>query len=142
MKYYIITVLLFSASVIATAQSKSQRQVEEAVQQLKKAMVDADGAMLDKLTSSQLSYGHSSGHIEGKAEFVGNITSGKSDFVTIDLSEQVVTVDKKMAQVRHTLIAATNDGGKTGTVKLHILTVWQKKGGKWKLWARQAVKII
>jgi ketosteroid isomerase-like protein len=141
MKHYIIMVLLLSSAIIAAAQSKSEKQVEQAVQQLRKAMVDADSVTLDKLTSPQLSYGHSSGVIESKQEFISKIASGKSDFVTIDLSEQVVTVDKKTAMVRHTLIAATNDGGRPGTVKLHVLTVWQKKGSQWKLLARQAVRI-
>ena len=89
-----------------------------------------------------MTYGHSSGTIEDQQTFVHNIASGNSDFVTIDLSEQTISVSGKTAIVRHTLIAATNDKGKgQGTVKLHILTVWEKSGGSWKLLARQAVKI-
>ena len=140
MKYYLALVLFIGIAFSMQAQSKSEKQVAEAVQKLRKAMVDADAATLDKLTLPELSYGHSSGHIETKQEYVGNITSGKSDFVTIDLSDQTIRIAGKNAVVRHTLIAATNDGGKAGTVKLHVLTVWQKKGG-WKLLARQAVKI-
>lgn len=141
MKHSLIAILLLSSVMIAGAQSKSERQVAEAVQQLRKAMVDADTMMLYKLTLPKLTYGHSSGHVEDRHEFIGNIASGKSDFVTIDLSEQIITTNGKTAWVRHTLIAATNDSGKPGTVKLHILTVWQKTGGKWRLLARQAVKI-
>lgn len=140
MKYYLALVLFVGIASSIQAQGKSEKQVAEAVQQLRKAMVDADAATLNKLTLPELSYGHSGGHIDTKEEFVGNLTSAKSDFVTIDLSEQTIRVTGKNAVVRHTLIAATNDGGKPGTVKLHVLTVWQKKGG-WKLLARQAVKI-
>lgn len=140
MKKFALLILLITSGIIVSAQSKEQKQVEEAVQQLRKAMVDGDAATLTKLTSPDLSYGHSSGRIENQQEFVGNIASGKSDFVTIDLSEQVVTVHGKTAIVRHTLIAATNDGGKPGTVKLHILLVWEKVKRDWKLLARQAVK--
>lgn len=141
MKKHVMIVLLLSIGVMAFAQSKSEKQVAEAVQQLRKAMLDGDGAALDKLTLPQLSYGHSSGHVDTKQEFVGNLSSGKSDFVTLDLSEQTIRVEGKTAVVRHTLIGATNDLGKPGTVKLHILSVWQKKGGQWKVLARQAVKI-
>jgi ketosteroid isomerase-like protein len=123
------------------AQSKSEKQVASAIQELKKAMVDPDSIALNKLTLSSLSYGHSSGKIENKQEFISSLTSGRSDFVTIDLSEQVIQVDGKVATSRNTFIAATNDGGRPGTVKLHILLVWQKKGGAWKLLARQAARL-
>lgn len=141
MKKYIMIALLLSCVIISSAQSKAEKAVTEVVQQLRKAMVDGDSTTLSKLTSPSLTYGHSGGHIETKQEFVSNLASGRSDFVTIDLSEQTVSVHGKTAVVRHTLIAATNDGGKPGTVKLHILSVWQKERKGWILLARQAVKL-
>lgn len=141
MKKLALLILLITPGIIVSAQSKDEKQVAEAVNQLRKAMVDGDGATLTKLTSESLSYGHSGGHIDTRQEFVDNLSSGKSDFVTIDLSEQVITVHGKTAVVRHTLIAATNDGGKPGTVKLHVLLVWEKVKKDWKLLARQAVKL-
>lgn len=125
---------------IASAQSKDEKAVAQAVETLRKAMVDADKATLEKLTDSHLSYGHSSGKLEDKAAFVEALTSGKSDFATLNLSEQTITVAGNTAIVRHTLDADTNDNGKTGTVHLKVLLVWLKEGGEWKLLARQAVK--
>jgi ketosteroid isomerase-like protein len=142
MKKLLVIVALFSLATMGSAQSRKENQVAKAVQDLKKAMIDGDSIRLLKLSSSGLSYGHSTGTIEDQQTFVHNIASGNSDFVTIDLSEQTISVSGKTAIVRHTLIAATNDKGKgPGTVKLHILTVWEKSGGNWKLVARQAVKI-
>jgi ketosteroid isomerase-like protein len=123
------------------AQSKDEQQVAEAVQKMRKAMVDADTTTLYNLTSPHLSYGHSSAHIDTQKSFVGDIGSGKSDFATIDLSEQTIEIVGKIAIVRHTLIGATIDNGKTGTVKLHVLLVWQKEKKGWKLLARQATKL-
>jgi ketosteroid isomerase-like protein len=122
-------------------QSKKEKQVATAIQDLRKAIVDADSVVLSRLTLPSLSYGHSSGKIETKQEFISSLTSGRSDFVTIDLSEQWISVEGKTAISRNTFIAATNDGGRPGTVKLHILLVWQKKGGSWKLLARQAARL-
>ena len=112
-----------------------------AVENLKKAMIDGDKAGLTNITADQLSYGHSSGKVEDKATFVDNIVSGKSDFVTIELTNQTIAVSGDAAIVRHTLSATTNDGGNPGSVKLNILLIWQKQKGQWKLLARQAVKI-
>lgn len=141
MKKFLLIALLLVCGMSLFAQSKSEKQVAEVVQQLRKAMIDPDNATLDKLTLSALSYGHSSGKVDTKQSFIGDLISAKSDFLTIDLSEQTINVTGKIALVRHTLIGATNDGGKAATVKLHVLTVWQKSGGSWKLLARQATKI-
>ncbi len=122
-------------------QTKSETQLKTAVETLRKAMVDADKVALDQLTAPELSYGHSGGKVEDKASFVQSLASGESDFVTIELSDQTIEVIGKTAIVRHTLAAATNNGGKAATVKLHVLNVWQKQSGSWKLLARQAVKI-
>ena len=115
--------------------------VAGAVEKLRVQMVTPNEASLKALLADDLSYGHSGGKIDTKASFVADLLSGASDFVSIELTEQTVRVVGDTAIVRHTLSAATNDGGKPGTVKLHILTVWQKQGSDWKLLARQAVRI-
>lgn len=141
MKQLFMMIILVAVSAASWGQSKQEKKVATVIQQFRKAMVDADSVTLDKLTLSSLSYGHSSGKIETKQEFISSLTSGRSDFVTIDLSEQVIHVEGKTAFTRNTFIAATNDGGRPGSVKIHILMVWQKKGGSWKLLARQATRL-
>jgi ketosteroid isomerase-like protein len=126
---------------ILQAQSKKEKQVATAVETLRKGMIDGDLANLESITASSLSYGHSSGHIDDKKEFVEKLAIGSSDFVTITLTEQTITVTGKTAFVRHTLDATSNDGGKPGIVNLKVLLVWQKLNGSWKLMARQAVKL-
>lgn len=137
-----LTLIMFSSFLnVADAQTKDEAAVAQAVESLRKAMIDADKAGLEKITAPTLSYGHSGGNIEDQATFIGNISSGKSDFVTMDLSAQTITVTGQTAIVRHTLSAQTNDNGKTGTVNLYVMLVWGKDGKQWKLIGRQAVKI-
>ncbi len=140
MKTLIIAITLL-LPVLLNAQSKTEKQVAAATEQLRKAMVDGDKNSLENLVTEQLSYGHSGGHIDDKKEFVAKLTGGGSDFVTIDLTEQTVSVSGKTAIVRHILTAKTNDNGKPANVHLRVLLVWQKQGSQWKLLARQAVKI-
>ena len=113
----------------------------QANEKLRLAMIDGDRNRLEELVADKLSYGHSSGHIDDKNEFLDKISSGKSDFVTISLSDQTVAVSRNTAIVRHILKATTNDGGQPGEVNLRVLLVWQKKKGNWILLARQAVKM-
>ncbi|ANI90654.1 hypothetical protein A9P82_06665 [Arachidicoccus ginsenosidimutans] len=116
------------------------REVEIAVQQLTKAMIDADSSQLYALTYRNLKYAHSTGLVQSQKEFVDGITSGRSDFLSIDLSDQTVDIIDSTACVRHILTAKTFDNKVPGSVKLAILLVWVKQGGKWRLLARQAVK--
>jgi ketosteroid isomerase-like protein len=134
---------IFSLPTLLFAQSKQQTLVEEKVEQLRKAMVDGDSVMLDKLASENLMYRHSGGHIDDKKEFVNKLASGKSDFVSIELLEQkIAVINKKVVIVYHTLDAKTNDNGKPADVHLYVMLVWEKQQGNWKLVARQAAKKV
>jgi ketosteroid isomerase-like protein len=131
---------LICSTVLTFAQSKDEQAVAEVVEKLKKAMVDADQPTLESLSSEKLTYGHSTGAIEDKKLFVENIMNNKSDFVSINLSNQTISISNNVALVRHKLDAVTNNEGKPGEAHLFVLLVWQKSGNQWKLLARQAVK--
>ncbi len=135
-----IFISIFTTAVMA--QSKSIKQVEAAVEQLRVTMIDPNEAVLNKLAADQLTYGHSSGKVEDKTAFVQTLVTGKSDFVTVTFTNQTVQVVGSTAVVRHRLDASTNDGGKPGTVKLDIVLVWVKVKSNWQLLARQAVKVL
>ena len=141
MKYLYLIGLCSLISFTSIAQSRDYKLVAEAVEKLRKAMVDGDRVGLENAASDSLSYGHSGGKVENKTDFVENIATGKSDFVTIELSDQTISIAHGVAVVRHTLHAVTNDGGKPGTAKIKILLVWVKEKGQWKMLARQAVKL-
>jgi ketosteroid isomerase-like protein len=137
----IVIAVLLVATLTTNAQSKDETAVANAVEKLRQAMVDGKKEALESIVSDNLSYGHSGGHVEGKAEFVEKIASGKSDFVTIELKDQTISINGKTAIVRHRLNASTNDNGKPAEVHLLILLVFQKDHKEWKLLARQAVKV-
>src|SRR5262245_26544815 len=122
-KLLMASILLLAISIGAMAQSKDEKAVAEAVEKLKQAMISGDKTALENAVSDQLSYGHSGGHVEGKAEFVEKIVSGKSDFVTIDLLDQTINIVNGTAIVRHKLNATTNDNGKPAEVHLLVLLV-------------------
>jgi ketosteroid isomerase-like protein len=130
----------FAITVQIFAQNKQVKAVETQVEKLRNAMINADTATLLKITNNKLSYGHSGGHVDTQQEFIHKIATGNSDFVTMDLTEQTISVTKKTAIVRHNLNAKTNDNNKPNEVHLKVMLVWQKLKGSWILVARQAVK--
>ena len=143
----LMAIALLSAMAIVSCNNKENaaspvEAVAAKVEALRMAMTDPSEEKLKAITSTQLSYGHSSGKVEDQAMFIQTLTSGKSDFVEITLTDQVITVEGNTAVVRHQLEAKTNDGGQPGEVKLKIMLVFAQENGDWKLLARQAVKAI
>ena len=122
-----------------STQTGKETAVSAAMEALRKAMIAADKAALDKLTLTELSYGHSSGRLENKAEFIEALVSGKSGFSAIELSDQTVNVVDKIALVRHVFSGTRRKEG--DKMKLSILTVWLHQQDQWKLLARQAARL-
>jgi len=135
-------IILVTIAVTVNGQSKDEAAVAAAVEKLRQAMVDGNKEALESITSDKLSYGHSSGLVENKTEFVDKLVSGKSDFITIELKDQAISVSGSTAIVRHKLNATTSDNGKPGEAHLSVLLIFQNDHKQWKLLARQAVKIV
>ncbi|OGA52567.1 MAG: hypothetical protein A3G24_10075 [Betaproteobacteria bacterium RIFCSPLOWO2_12_FULL_62_13] len=122
-----------------STQTGKETAVSTAVEALRKAMVAGDKAALEKLAMDELSYGHSSGRLENKAEFIATLTSGKAGFSGIELSDQTVNVVDRIALVRHVFNGTRRKEG--DKMKLSILTVWLQQQDQWKLLARQAARL-
>ena len=142
LRTFISLILFCTFSAHIFAQSADEKEVTARVESLRLAMIGADKASLEDLTSDDLSYGHSSGKIEGKASFVESIVAGTSRFMTISLTEQTVKIVDNTALVRHKLMAETGTKEKPGTANLSVLLIWQKQKGQWKLLARHATKLV
>ena len=125
----------------AASSASAEQAVAAAAERLRAAMIDPTPAALAQLVADDLSYGHSGGRVDTKDSFIGDLVAGKSDFVSIAITDQSIKVVGNSAIVRHTLTADTNDSGKPGKVQIKILGVWQQQGGSWKLLARQAVRV-
>ena len=123
------------------AQGGDEAAVNQAVEALRQAMVDADKARLEQLVADQLSYGHSGGVVETKEQFVTVVASKKTIYKTIKLLEPSTAVVGTNAIVRHVFTAETESGGQASSAKVGVLQVWQKQDGAWKLLARQAFRL-
>ena len=140
MKKIIVSIAVVLLGIHSYGQTNAR--LVQAAETLRALMVDPVKQQLENLLADSLNYGHSSGHIDTKQQFIEKLTSGKSDFVSIYITNQTVQMYKNTGIVRHDLTGVTNDGGKASNVKLHVLTVWIKRGNRWLLVARQAIKIV
>ncbi len=123
------------------AQSGDEAAVNQAAEELKQAMLKADKAKLEELLSDKLSYGHSGGVIENKAQFIDVVAGKKTIYKAITVTEPSTSVVGDNAILRHKLVVEFETDGKPGTSNIGALQVWNKEGGRWKLLARQAFRL-
>ena len=139
MKKLLLPLIFMSLATALPAQS-GQKAILSAVDKLHKAIIDGDSDKLHAITTEELTYGHSSGSIENRQEFIEALTSGTSDFAKIKMSDKEVVQKGNTAWVRFIMDADVISDGKTAPITLKVLYIWVKDSSDWKLLARQAVK--
>jgi ketosteroid isomerase-like protein len=132
-------VCLFSGYVAASPATDEQ-DVAKAVDKMTQAMLHKDLKTLGALTSDNVTYGHSSGKIQNKAEFIADIETGRSGFKTLQMLNQKITLDGDTALVRNHFSAQAVNSGVEVPTEIENFQVWQKQHGQWLLIGRQAFK--
>ena len=100
-----------------------------------------DKAKLEALLAEQVSYGHSDGRIQNKAEFVDGTMTRKATVKSLDFPELKVAIVGNAAIARHLWVSESELDGKPTSTKIGVLAVWQRQDGSWKVLARQAYKL-
>jgi ketosteroid isomerase-like protein len=131
--------LLFSGP--AGAQAGDEAAVTQSVETLRKALLEADKAKLEQVTSAQISYGHSDGRVETKEQFIGGVMTRKQVVKSLAFPELKVAVVGNAAIARHIYLSESERDGKATTTRIGALQVWQKQDGGWKLLARQGFRL-
>jgi hypothetical protein len=124
----------------AVAESADEAAVAQAVEALRKAILGQEKAQLEALCAEQLSYGHSSGRVETKTQFIEGVMTRKALVKSITLSEHTIAIVGNDAIARHTWASESETDGKPTSTRIGVLQVWQKQGGTWKLLARQGFR--
>ena len=112
----------------------------QAIEKFYNAIRDKDAAAFEPLLTHDVTYGHSSGRLENKAQFVANVLDPKTKWKSIYGAKQNNFFSDDTAISRHIMAGENARDGKPGTSNMDVMMVWQKQGGAWKLLARQAFK--
>lgn len=136
-----LLILLTFSVVSLNAQSKAEKAVAAAVEKLNKAIIDPEKSLLESIASDGLSYGHSGGKVQNKAEFVDDLINGAFNFSSVTPVDQTISISGKNAIVRHIFVAKATNAGVPTDIRIGNVMVWRNEGGQWKLLARQAFRL-
>jgi hypothetical protein len=98
-----------------------------------RAMIETDLETLDQLLDDRVSYAHSSGVRDTKAEYLGKIESGYYDYQRIDHPVERVDVLGDSAVVIGRMTADLTVQGTQKTIDNLALAVWTRTAGEWQL---------
>jgi len=138
----IITAASMLPATVQAAETPAQlAEVTQAVESLRVAMESGNEKTLNAMVEDHLTYGHSRGKVQNKAEFIKSISgpAAPSKIYSLKLSGQTVDIVDNVALVRH-VYDSENAGADGKPAKAHILNlqIWKKEASGWKLLARQA----
>lgn len=122
-------------------EESDSQEIVSIVEDFNNALIHLNKSGLKKMTSEDLSYGHSDGSVQDKNEFIEGVMNGSFRFVTIDMSELSVQMVDDIAIVRHVLDSDYQNKQDEGHLQIGNLMIWRKDGRKWKLLARQSFKL-
>jgi hypothetical protein len=141
MKYCFTILTLLSVSGIS-AQKKyvADQKLITTIKEFHQALVQANVTSINQQTDKALSYGHSNGWVETKAELLQNLETKLITYSSYKEDSISTTIHGNTANVRFNAAIAATMNGKEETFYLKVLEVWNKKGNRWVLFARQSVK--
>jgi len=115
--------------------------ISAAVEAYRVGLLNADGKLLNALCSNPIAYGHSSGRVQTRKEFIDEAGNGKSVWKTIGFSDLSILLNGGNAMSRFVFNGVNEVNGKQNTLRFGVLIVWARQRGKWRLLARQGYKI-
>ena len=136
---FAFSVLFLINSIYAQVDSVG---LKNTMQQLDKALLQKDETVLKSVLHKDLSFGHSNGWIQTKADILNDFASGKLTYNKIENnSSAIVTISKKYATVKTNTNAEGSVNGTAFKLTLHVMQFWIKTKIGWQLIARQSAKL-
>lgn len=138
MKKLLLIVLLCNVGFISA--QTNEEKLTTTLKEFHQALVKKNTVSVNQQTDKALSYGHSNGWVETKAELIRNLETGYLDYQSYKEDSLQVMINGNMANARFVADINVTMNGKEGNYHLKVLEVWVKKGKRWLLFARQAVR--
>ena len=135
----LFTIALFFISLIVVGQTEEAR-LTTTIKEFHQSLVKKNTVSINQQTDKALSYGHSNGWVETKNDMIKNLETGYINYHSIKEDSLQVTVNGNMAHARFVGDYNATMNSNTNTFHLKVLEVWVRKGKRWLLFARQAVK--
>lgn len=136
-KLFVIVILL---NVFFANAQTDEEKLSVTLKEFHQALVKKNTISINQQTDKALSYGHSNGWVENKEDLIKHLETGYMNYNSYKDDSIQVIINGNMANARFVADISATLNGATNSFHLKVLEVWVKKGKRWLLFARQAVK--
>jgi hypothetical protein len=132
-------ILPFAAGLLLAANNPAgEKEILAAMDAYKDAMIHNDASVLGKLLHEDLTFVHSGGQLQRKADVLQAVTNGKNVIIRMEFSDPSVRMYGNTALVRCRVDLWHSE---TNVVHMDVLHAWVRSSVGWQLAARQATKL-
>jgi hypothetical protein len=124
--------------VLAATNAAAEKEILGVMETYKDAMIHNNAAVLEKLLHEDLTFVHSAGQLERKADVMKSVTTGKNVIIRMEFSDSTVRTYGNTALVRCRVDLWHSE---TNIVHMNVLHAWVKTADGWQLAARQATRL-
>lgn len=135
----VLAIFFLFIALCSNAQT-DEAKLTNTLREFHQALVNKNMASINQQTDKALSYGHSNGWVETKADMIKDLETGYIVYHSYQEDSFNIVMNGNMANARFVADVNATMKGNTATFHLKVLEVWVKKGKRWVLFARQAVK--
>ena len=132
-------ILIYLVPAGAVAQHDSAK-LSTTVKTFHKALVDKNTVSINQQTDIALSYGHSNGWVQTKTDIIKDFETGYISYQDFKEDSISILINDHLANVRFIADVTATLKGTVSKFHLKVLEVWVKKGKRWLLFGRQAVR--
>ena len=132
--------ILFVFAFVSSYAQSEEEKLTKTMKEFHQALVQKNTLSINQQTDKALTYGHSNGWVETKTDVINDLETGLISYQSFKEDSIKVSMNGSVANIRFIAdIDATLKGNKSSH-HLKVLEVWVKKGKRWILFARQALK--
>jgi ketosteroid isomerase-like protein len=129
-------------AALAAAADKSADAVRTAEKAWGIATVAGDEATLRQVLADDLTYTHSNGETDTKAQFISNLKTGARKYLKLNHEGMDVRTYGNTAVLTATAQVETSQkGGAASPAHLRFIHVWMYQNGRWQLVAHQSLRL-
>jgi Domain of unknown function (DUF4440) len=137
----LLITIFFSLILAGSSAQPGVEKLTETIKEFHQALVQKNTVSINQQTDKALSYGHSNGWVQTKTDLVKDFETGYISYQGFKEDSLSVIINENFANARFIAEVAATLNGKSSVFRIKVLEVWVKKGNRWLLFARQAVKI-
>ena len=147
MKHFatLILIALLSITSSCTCDEKSSltaSTIETAVAEFNQLMITPKAQSFESFCSDALSYGHSSGLTQNKAEFINDVVNGPYHFTSVTSPDLSISISGNTGIARFVFLATAIKDAQQIDIRIGCVQVYQlDQNNQLKLLARQAYKL-